>query len=129
MTVLRALAPLPTVAAASSRRTRIRACSGACRARLYSPALRGRAFAGLDRRDGGGAVAGRTAMMAHEFRLLRRILKAESGLKLAEDKQDMLEGKLRPLLKEFALPSLSHLALALLKPGRRASSGARGAGR
>ena len=56
-------------------------------------------------------------MMAHEFGLLRRILKAESGLKLSEDKQDMLEGKLRPLLKEFALPSLSHLALALLKPG------------
>jgi chemotaxis protein methyltransferase CheR len=56
-------------------------------------------------------------MMAHEFGLLRRILKAESGLKLAEDKQDMLEAKLRPLLKEFAFPSLSHLALALLKPG------------
>jgi chemotaxis protein methyltransferase CheR len=55
-------------------------------------------------------------MMAHEFGLLRRILKEHSGLNLGEDKQDMLEGKLRPLLKEFGLPSLSHLALALLKP-------------
>jgi chemotaxis protein methyltransferase CheR len=55
-------------------------------------------------------------MMAHEFGLLRRILKERSGLNLGEDKQDMLEGKLRPLLKEFDLPSLSHLALALLKP-------------
>ncbi|HBR27645.1 MAG TPA: chemotaxis protein CheR, partial [Rhizobiales bacterium] len=39
-----------------------------------------------------------------------------SGLNLGEDKQEMLEGKLRPLLKEFELPSLSHLALALMKP-------------
>lgn len=56
-------------------------------------------------------------MMAHEFSLLRRILAAESGLNLGDDKQEMLEGKLRPLLKEFDLPSHSHLALALLKPG------------
>ena len=49
--------------------------------------------------------------------MLRRILKEASGLNLGEDKQEMLEGKLRPVLKEFALPSLSHLALALLKPG------------
>ena len=43
-------------------------------------------------------------MMAHEFALVRRILKEQSGLNLGEDKQDMLEGKLRPLLREFALP-------------------------
>jgi chemotaxis protein methyltransferase CheR len=55
-------------------------------------------------------------MMVHEFGLLRRILKERSGLNLGEDKQEMLEGKLRPLLKEFELPSLSHLALALMKP-------------
>jgi chemotaxis protein methyltransferase CheR len=55
-------------------------------------------------------------MMAHEFGLVRRILKERSGLNLGEDKQEMLEGKLRPLLKEFELPSLSHLALALMKP-------------
>ncbi|MBK5197850.1 MAG: chemotaxis protein CheR [Methyloceanibacter sp.] len=55
-------------------------------------------------------------MMAHEFGLLRRILKERSGLNLGDDKQGMLEGKLRPLLKEFALPSMSHLALALMKP-------------
>lgn len=55
-------------------------------------------------------------MMAHEFTLVRRILKERSGLNLGDDKQDMLEGKLRPLLKEFELPSLSHLVLALMKP-------------
>ena len=36
-------------------------------------------------------------MMAHEFALVRRILKEHSGLNLGEDKQDLLEGKLRPL--------------------------------
>jgi chemotaxis protein methyltransferase CheR len=58
-------------------------------------------------------------MMGHEFQLLRRLLKEESGLNLGEDKQEMLEGKLAPLLREFDLPSLSHLALALLRPGAR----------
>jgi chemotaxis protein methyltransferase CheR len=55
-------------------------------------------------------------MMAHEFSLLRRILKEQSGLNLGADKEDMLEGKLRPLLKELKLPSISHLMLALIKP-------------
>ena len=55
-------------------------------------------------------------MMAHEFALLRRILKEHSGLNLGDDKQEMLEGKLRPLLKEFELPSMSHLVLGLIKP-------------
>jgi chemotaxis methyl-accepting protein methylase len=55
-------------------------------------------------------------MMAHEFGLVRRILKEHFGLNLGEDKQDLLEGKLRPLLREFALPSLSHLVLAMMKP-------------
>ena len=55
-------------------------------------------------------------MMAHEFDLVRRILKEHSGLNLGDDKQDMLEGKLRPLLREFALPTLSHLVLAMMKP-------------
>ena len=55
-------------------------------------------------------------MMAHEFALVRRILKEVSGLNLGHDKQDMLEGKLRPLLREFALPTLSHLVLAMMKP-------------
>ena len=43
-------------------------------------------------------------MMAHEFGLMRRLLKEHSGLNLGEDKQDMLEGKLRPLLREFSSP-------------------------
>ncbi len=55
-------------------------------------------------------------MMAHEFALVRRILKEQSGLNLGDDKQDMLEGKLRPLLREFSLPTLSHLVLAMTKP-------------
>jgi chemotaxis protein methyltransferase CheR len=55
-------------------------------------------------------------MMAHEFGLVRRILKEHSGLNLGEDKQDLLEGKLRPLLREFSLPTLSHLVLAMMKP-------------
>ena len=55
-------------------------------------------------------------MMAHEFALVRRILKEHSGLNLGEDKQDLLEGKLRPLLREFSLPTLSHLVLAMMKP-------------
>ena len=55
-------------------------------------------------------------MMAHEFGLMRRLLKEHSGLNLGEDKQDMLEGKLRPLLREFSLPSLSHLVLMMMRP-------------
>jgi chemotaxis protein methyltransferase CheR len=55
-------------------------------------------------------------MMAHEFALMRRLLKERSGLNLGSDKQDMLEGKLRPLLREFDLPSLSHLVLMMMRP-------------
>jgi chemotaxis protein methyltransferase CheR len=55
-------------------------------------------------------------MKAHEFNLVRRILKEHSGLNLGEDKHDLLEGKLRPLLREFECPSLSHLVLAMMKP-------------
>ena len=55
-------------------------------------------------------------MMAHEFGLMRRLLKERSGLNLGSDKQDMLEGKLRPLLREFDLPSLSHLVLMMMRP-------------
>ena len=55
-------------------------------------------------------------MMAHEFGLMRRLLKEHSGLNLGSDKQDMLEGKLRPLLREFDLPSLSHLVLVMMRP-------------
>ena len=55
-------------------------------------------------------------MMAHEFGLVRRLLKEHSGLNLGEDKQDLLEGKLGPLLREFGCPTLSHLVLAVMKP-------------
>jgi chemotaxis protein methyltransferase CheR len=55
-------------------------------------------------------------MMAHEFVLMRRILKEQSGLNLGEDKLDLLEGKLRPVLREFDIPTLSQLVLAMMKP-------------
>jgi chemotaxis protein methyltransferase CheR len=55
-------------------------------------------------------------MRVHEFALLRRIIKEQSGLNLGDDKVDMLEAKLRPLLKEFGAPSIAHLTLALMKP-------------
>lgn len=55
-------------------------------------------------------------MMAHEFKLLRRILKERSGIDLTEDKMDLVEAKIRPVLKEFDFPSIAHLTLALMKP-------------
>ena len=55
-------------------------------------------------------------MMAHEFKLLRRILKERSGIDLTEDKMDLVEAKLRPILKELGFPSTAHLTLALMKP-------------
>jgi chemotaxis protein methyltransferase CheR len=55
-------------------------------------------------------------MKAHEFNLLRRILKEHSGVNLGEDKKDLVDGKLRPLLTEFEFPSIAHLSLALTKP-------------
>ena len=56
-------------------------------------------------------------MMAHEFNLLRRLLKEHSGINLSADKMDLVEARLRPLLKEFDFPSFAHLTLALIKPG------------
>ena len=55
-------------------------------------------------------------MKAHEFKLLKRILKERSGVDLREEKADLVEAKLRPLLTELAFPSLTHLTLALTKP-------------
>lgn len=55
-------------------------------------------------------------MMAHEFKMLRRILKERAGINLGEDKTELAEAKLRPLLKEFEFPSIAHLTLALMKP-------------
>jgi chemotaxis protein methyltransferase CheR len=55
-------------------------------------------------------------MMVHEFRLLRRILKDRAGIDLTEDKMDLVEAKLRPILTEYRFPSMAHLTLALTKP-------------
>ena len=68
------------------------------------------------RRGSVQARARDAAMRAHEFALLRRIIKEQSGLNLGDDNVDMLETKLRPLLKEFGAPSIAHLTLALMKP-------------
>lgn len=78
---------------------------GDARSSRFGRRLRGDPAAGRDRRDGGQADQGRAAMMAHEFGLVRRLLKEHSGLNLGEDKQDLLEGKLRPLLREFGCPT------------------------
>ena len=56
-------------------------------------------------------------MTPQEFAFLRKILKERSGLNLGEDKQEILEGRLRPLLKEFALSSVSALVVTLMRPG------------
>jgi chemotaxis protein methyltransferase CheR len=55
-------------------------------------------------------------MMTHEYKLLCRILKEHSGIELGADRQDLVEARLRPLLREFELPSFAHLTLALMKP-------------
>jgi chemotaxis protein methyltransferase CheR len=55
-------------------------------------------------------------MMEHEFKLLRRVLKERSGIDLREDKMDLVEAKLRSVLRELEFPSIAHLALALTKP-------------
>jgi chemotaxis protein methyltransferase CheR len=55
-------------------------------------------------------------MKAHEFKLLRRILKECAGIDFREDKIDLVASKLRPLLAELAFPSFAHLTLALMKP-------------
>ncbi|MGH6735934.1 MAG: CheR family methyltransferase [Methyloceanibacter sp.] len=55
-------------------------------------------------------------MMPHEFNLVRRILKERSGIELGADKMDLVEAKLRPLVKELEFPSFAHFILALMKP-------------
>ena len=54
-------------------------------------------------------------MTPQEFTFLRRTLKEISGLNLGADKEDMLEGRLRPLLREFGLSSISSLVLQLMR--------------
>jgi len=55
-------------------------------------------------------------MKAHEFGLLRRLLKEHSGLHLGDDKEDLLEARLRPAMRELGLSSIAHLVLAMMKP-------------
>jgi chemotaxis protein methyltransferase CheR len=55
-------------------------------------------------------------MTPQEFDYLRLILNERSGLHLSDDRRDLLEARLRPLLKTFGFPSVSHLVLALMQP-------------
>ncbi len=55
-------------------------------------------------------------MTPAEFDYLRIILRERSGLNLAEDRRELLEGRLRPLLKEFRFDSISDLANAAMRP-------------
>src|SRR5680860_782002 len=68
-----------------------------------------------DRRGCGQTYSWRAPMMAHEFKLMQRILKERSGIEIGEGKMDLVEAKLRPLLKELGFPSQAHLTLALMK--------------
>ncbi|MGZ5917607.1 MAG: CheR family methyltransferase [Methyloceanibacter sp.] len=55
-------------------------------------------------------------MTPQEFNYLRLILQERSGLSLSEDRRELLEARLRPLLKTFDFPSVSALMLALMRP-------------
>jgi chemotaxis protein methyltransferase CheR len=55
-------------------------------------------------------------MMTHEYKMLCRLLKERCGIELGDDKMDLVDAKLRPLVKEQGFPSLAHLTLALMQP-------------
>lgn len=55
-------------------------------------------------------------MTPQEFNYLRLILYERSGLYLSEDRRELLEARLRPVLKSFELGSVSALVLALMRP-------------
>jgi chemotaxis protein methyltransferase CheR len=51
-----------------------------------------------------------------EYAYFQALLKERSGLNLGEDNRSLLDARLRPLLKEFRLASLSELAAASIRP-------------
>jgi chemotaxis protein methyltransferase CheR len=55
-------------------------------------------------------------MTPQEFNYLRVILNERSGLSLSEERRELLEARLRPLLKTLDIPSVSALVLALMRP-------------
>jgi chemotaxis protein methyltransferase CheR len=55
-------------------------------------------------------------MTRGEYAYFQTLLKERSGLNLGEDSRSLLEARLRPLLKEFRLTSLSELAAASIRP-------------
>src|SRR6476620_6677225 len=66
---------------------------------------------------GGREIAARGATMTRgEYAYFQTLLKERSGLNLGEDNRSLLDARLRPLLKEFRLTSLSELAAASIRP-------------
>jgi chemotaxis protein methyltransferase CheR len=55
-------------------------------------------------------------MTRGEYAYFQALLKERSGLNLGEDSRSLLDARLRPLLKEFRLTSLSELAAASIRP-------------
>jgi chemotaxis protein methyltransferase CheR len=55
-------------------------------------------------------------MTPQEFNYLRVILSERSGLSLREDRRELLEARLRPLLKTLNIASVSDLVLTLMRP-------------
>lgn len=55
-------------------------------------------------------------MTRGEYAYFQALLKERSGLNLGEDNRSLLDARLRPLLKEFRLTSLSELAAASIRP-------------
>jgi chemotaxis protein methyltransferase CheR len=66
---------------------------------------------------GGREIAARGATVTRgEYAYFQTLLKERSGLNLGENSRSLLEARLRPLLKEFRLTSLSELAAASIRP-------------
>jgi chemotaxis protein methyltransferase CheR len=62
-------------------------------------------------------------MTPREFAYLAAILKQRSGLNLGPDTRELMEGRLQPLLREGAFPSVAALVRALKKPDAEALKG------
>lgn len=55
-------------------------------------------------------------MKRGEYAYFQALLKERSGLNLGEDNRSLLDARLRPLLKEFGLTTLSELAATSIRP-------------
>ncbi len=55
-------------------------------------------------------------MTPHEFNYLRQVLHERSGIALNEERREILEGRLRPMLKTFGFASVAELTRAMMRP-------------